>query len=240
MKIKLFIILAILPLIISAQSENYAKAAVDFRLVNQAYYNTAALSMNVNYTLFPGYTSTTPFDRSNGTYMKSGNATYSNLLGIISLSNSKATVTLDSNEQTIVVSDPMKDNFDPKMIELDTMLKLCSSIEYKELDGIRYYKLRFDKLLISEYNAIEVYIDSKTNLLSRLTLFFRIEMDLDEEGSEYSTDKPRLEIVYTNVNTNPVFNKDQFSETKYVAMQGGNVSAAPAYSKFKVINNKIK
>lgn len=237
----LTLLICLLPVIMPAQKENYARAAIDFRLVNEAYLKAAALKTDVGYTLFPSYTSTVPFEKSKGVFMKQGSSTYSNLLGIISLSNSKVTVTLDSNEQTIVVTDPPSRNVkDPSLVDLDTLLNTCTSIEYKELGELKYYKLRFDQVPAFEYNAIEVYIDSKTNFLSRLTLFFRMEMDMDDGDDKYTKEKPRLEIVYTNVNTRPVFAQDQFSETKYISIQGKAIKAAAAYSQFRLINNKIR
>lgn len=225
----------------AAQTDNRAKAAGDFRAVNTAYINTPQLQMDVTYTLFPGYTSTAAFETDRGVFMKQGNNTYSELLGIVSLSNSNVTVTLDSNEQTIVVTDPPDKNYaDPSLVDLDSLLKLCSSIEYKELGELNYYRLRFDGVTFFEYNVMEVYIDRKTNFLSRLTLYFRMEVDLDEEGDACTKDKPRLEIVYTNINTAPQFAARQFSETKFIGIKGKSVSAAPAYSRYRLINNRTR
>jgi hypothetical protein len=240
MKYLISIALLALSLAVNAQDAIRRQASIDFRLVNMAYAQASRLKMDVNYTLFPSYTSTTPFEESRGVFMKQGENSYSNLLGIISLSNSKATVTLDSNEQTIVVADPSTHKSgEPNLVELDTLLSTCSSIEFKELEGVKYYKLKFDGVLFSEYNAIEVFIDSKTNFLGRITMFFRIELDLDEENDRYINEKPRLEIIYTGVTTNPVFTPDQFSETKFVGIRGKIVTAAAAYAKYRVVNNRI-
>jgi hypothetical protein len=225
----------------AAQADSRAKAAGDFRAVNAAYINTHQVQMDVTYTLFSGYTSTAAFETDRGVFMKQGNNTYSELLGIVSLSNSNATVTLDSNEQTIVVTDPPdKNHTDPSLVNLDSILKLCSSVEYKELGELNYYRLRFDGVTFFEYNAIEVYIDRKTNFLSRLTLYFRMEVDLDEEGDACSKDKPRLEIVYSNINTAPQFAARQFSETKFIGIKGKTITASPAYSNYHLINNKTR
>lgn len=230
------------PLFAIAQDNVRQQAATDFRAVNKAYLGATALQLNVNYTLFPSYTSVVPFEKSNGVYMKQGSNTYSNLLGIITLTNSKAVVTLDSNERTIVVADaPAQSQQGPSLVNLDTLLGTCTSIEYKVLpEGMKYYKLHFGRVPVFEYNAIEVYIDPKTNFLSRITMFFRMEIDLDDRDDVYTKEKPRLEIVYTNVNTHPVFAQDQFSEAKFISMRGRLVTAAAAYTSYRVINNKIR
>ena len=242
MKCILLFLITSFSMVAYAQGDTRKQAAADFRAVNEAYINAEKLKMNVNYTLFPSYTSVDAFEKDKGVFMKEGKNTYSNLLGIISLSNSKAMVTLDSNERTIVVTDAAtKSDRNPSQVNLDTLLGICSSIEYKDLPGgLKYYKLNFDQVPVFEYNAIEVYIDGKTNFLSRLTMFFRMEMDMDDGDDVYTKQKPRLEIVYTDVSTNPVFAADQFSEVKYINMQGKMITAASAYSKFQLINNKIR
>lgn len=226
---------------LNAQENIRKQAAADFRAVNEAYTNSDKLRMDVNYTLFPSYTSLTPFEKERGVFMKEGKNTYSNLLGIVSLSNSKVSLTLDSNEQVIVVADPAgKRNGSPSMVDMDTLLGSCSSVEYKLLAGdLKFYKMKFDGVLFSEYDAIEVYIDPKSNFISRLMLYYRVELDLDEEGSACAKDKPRMEIVYSNIDTNPVFNTDQFSETRMLRPNGKSFSPAPAYSKFRIVNNRI-
>jgi hypothetical protein len=197
--------------------------------------------MDVSYTLFPSYTSTVPFENDKGVYMKQDNNTYSNLLGIVSLSNSRVTVTLDSNEQTIVVADPPeRKKRDPNVPELDSLLAVCSAIEYTESEGVKVYKLKFDKLAFFEYNSIDVYIDSKTNFLSRMNLYFRVEMDLNEDDRSSVKDRPRLEIVYSNIDTNPVFASGQFSESGMISIAGKKITARPAYSNYRLINNKIR
>jgi hypothetical protein len=225
-----------------AQSTIRQQAAADFRLVNEAYSGSEKLQMDVNYTLFPSYTSTVAFEKEKGVFMKQGTSTYSCLLGIVSLSNSRVSVTLDSNEQAIVVADPAdRRSGTPSLVDVDTLLQMCSSIEYKEQEGgLKFYKLKFDGVTFSEYNAIEVYIDGKTNFISRLMLYYRVEMDLDEEGPKCAKDRPRLEIVYTGINTNPVFSENQFSETSMIKYSGKAYVAASSYSKYRVINNKIR
>ena len=236
------LLLIIISSTLIAQDAVRKQAAVDFSNVNETYSSTPLLKMNVSYALFPSYTSTAAFEKSSGVFMKNGNDTYSNLLGIVSISNRNVSVTLDSNEKVIVVANPpSRKKQSPSLIDVDTMLSQCSGIEYKELEGgLKYYKLRFDGIPFSEYNAVEIYIDGKTNFISRLMLYYRVEIDLDEEGPACSKDRPRLEIVYTNVDTRPVFPQDQFSESKMIRASGKTYIAAPAYSKYRVINNKIR
>lgn len=218
------------------------QAADEFRQVNKAYLDAEKLQMNIDYTLYSSYTSAVPFEKENGVYMKQGNSTYSHLLGTVSLTNSKMSLTLDSNEQTIVLTDaPTKNDRNPSLVNLDSLLSMCSSIESKDAGGnLQLYRLRFDRLSFIEYTSIDVYIDRRTHFLDRLVLFFRMEMDLDENDDVYVKDRPRLDIHYSNISTAPVFSADQFSEKKFIQGTGKKFTCTASYATYRLINNQLK
>lgn len=225
-----------------AQQATVNQVAADFRTVNETYLQTPRLSMKVSYTLFPSYTSTAAFETDKGVYYKDGINSYSELLGIVSLTNSSLSMTLDSNEQTIVVTDaPSKAARNPSLVDLDSLLKVCSSMDSKDAGGgIRYYKLRFDGRAFFEYNAIDVYVNSTTHFLERIILYYRAEMDLDESDSNLAKDRPRLEIRYTDISTSPVFSAEQFSEKKFIRAAGKKITCAAAYNGYRLINHKLQ
>jgi len=241
MKKLLSLIVFFLPLISTAQQAN-TSVAEGLHEVNQAYLKTASLRMNVNYVLFPSYTSTVPFESEKGVFMKQGRNTYSDLLGIVSLTNAGISLTIDSNEQTIVATDPPDNSMmNPSLVNIDSALRVCNSVTADPSgDQLMLYKLRFDNLSFSDYNAIDVYVNKQTHFIDRLILYFRTEVDLDETDNSKLKDRPRLEISYTSISTSPVFKSGQFSETPYIRISAKKMTCTPAYATYRLINNKLK
>jgi hypothetical protein len=234
----------LLLLLAEAHAQQPVKAEVasaDFVRINEAYSNSKKLKMDVSYVLYESYTSATPFENEKGVFMKQNNSIYTELLGITSLSNSKVSLAIDANEKTMIVSDPASKRKDtPGEVDLDTLLKICSSITYSELeDGIKFYKLRFDNAVFSQYNAIDIYFDGKTFLLTRLVLYFREELDLNESDNVHIKDHPRLEISYSSIDTSPEFDAAQFSEARYINVAGKKITCTSSYASYRLINHKI-
>src|SRR6185295_14234172 len=146
------------------------------------------------------------------------------------------------NEQAIVVTDPpTKNDQNPSLVNLDSLLKICTAVEYREMEGkIKYYKLKFDNTPFFEYNAIDIYINSETNFLSKIILYFRAEVDLDEDDKTTTKDRPRIEISYSGISLDPVFSAGQFSESKYIRISSKKIICAPSYNSFRLVNNKIQ
>jgi hypothetical protein len=222
------------------QEVSGSKAAADFIRINEAYADYKKLKMDIDYLLFPDYTATTPFENEKGVFMKENNNTYTELFGITSLNNSKVSLSVDKNEELMVVADPPKKTSIPGVIAFDTLLKICSSIQYAELDGnIKYYRLRFDNVVFSQYNEIDIYFDGGTFLLTKLNLYFREEVDANPDDKINLKEKPRLEITYSAIDTSPVFEVGQFSETHYIRIAGKKISCSSGYTKYQLINNKL-
>lgn len=241
---KNFLIALLLLLVADIRAQQVVKpevASADFARINQAYANSKKLKMDVSYALFSSYTSTTAFENEKGVFMKQNNSIYTELLGITSLSNSNVSLTIDANEKTMVVADPAsKKATMPGEVDLDTLLKICSSIECIDYEGnTKFYKLHFDKSSFFQYNAIDIYFDKQTNLLSKLVLYFRVETDLDETDNVHVKDRPRLEITYSSIDTAPVFEAGQFSESRYIRMSGKKITCTSSYASYHLINHKL-
>jgi hypothetical protein len=51
---------------------------------------------------------------------------------------------------------------------------------------------------------------------------------------------PRMEIIYSNMEVNVQFDENFFSEEKYIAMKNKKLVPIGKYSKYELINQKIK
>lgn len=218
-----------------AQSANQ-----DFRKVNANYEQHSNLRMEIVYTLFPSYTSTTVKDKQTGVYMKQGQKQYSNLLGIESLYNERLTVVADHNDKVLVLADPFKQKREAVPFNIDSLLLQFSSVKYSEINGRKVYTLTFENRQFFEYKKIEIHINSSSWFIDKMIFYFKEQVNLDEENEEALKDSPRLEIVYKNITTEPTFEPNQFSEKRFISLAGTGYQTTAAYNGFTLLNQKIK
>ncbi|MCU0436197.1 MAG: hypothetical protein MUC87_22260 [Bacteroidia bacterium] len=214
------------------------QATADFKKVNEAYQKATSLSMDVGYKLFANYTSASPFESSNGKYIKQNNNYYSELLGIVTVQNAKHKITINQEQKSLILTNPQDAGKSPSPVMLDSMLTLCSKIEFTDLgEGRKLYKLHFATVENFEYDRIDIEIGNNW-LLSKLVFFYRKAVILDETNKSLQKEKPRLEITYSSINTQPAISAELFSEKKYIIQSGKSYKAAPAYADYRFLNLK--
>ncbi len=232
-----FLFLSLIILISGLHLQAQTISAV-FAKTNEAYKNAQNLSMNIRYELFTNYTTTAPYETSSGTYIKQGNSYYSSLLGITTIQNRKYKLSISNTDKVIIVTNPVKPGKAPSMVETDTLLKQCSStLVQTNTDGSTTCVLRFDKVAFSEYDRIEI-TSGANGFITKMVLFYREALSLDETDPNLKKEKPRLVITYSDINTSPVISEDQFSEKKYIQENGKQIICTPAYSTYRILNHK--
>lgn len=210
----------------------------DIRKVNETYAKTKAVSMKIQYRLFQNYVTAIPFEDKSGSYIRQGQNYVSQLLGITTLQNGSLKLSVSDAEKTIIVSDADKKMASPGNEMLDSLVSRCSKIEFTDLgDGRKLYRLRFEKTAFFEYDMIELQIGS-TFFVEKLVLYYREAVVLDDTNGSMKKEKPKLEISYSEINTQPVITADQFSETKYVRRSGKTFLPAAAFANWKILNYK--
>jgi hypothetical protein len=222
-----------------AAAKNYREQArKDFALTNAAYSKLKSYRMAVHYRLYTNYTTTTAFESSDGAYIRQDNNIYSSLLGIVTLQNKQAKLTVNSASKTIVVANPDQLTAAPSNLQLDSSLKRCTSIDFVDLgEGRKRYVLHFDRTPFFEYDRMELEFRND-HLLERLVFYYREAVNLDETNATLKKEKPRLEISFSDIDLAPTLAADQFSEQAYILMQGKKILPASAYSDYRVLNHK--
>ncbi|MDQ3110963.1 MAG: hypothetical protein M3R17_13805 [Bacteroidota bacterium] len=213
-------------------------AKEDFMKVNRNYSAATELGMKIHFALFSDYNGTTPFEVQDGSYLKKGTNFYSDLMGIKTIQNSETRLTVNENDKTIIVSDPLKSSKNPSEVNLDSILSKCSDVVFTDAgQGEKLYRLRFDKTSFFEFDIIDIRIGSDS-YIKKLILYYREAVSLDETNSGLKKEKPRLEITYNSITTSPVIEQDQFSEKKYIAGSGKKTSLLPAFATYRLLNLK--
>jgi hypothetical protein len=231
--------LLLFSLVCSARITCSQNAAEDFKKARAAYDATSALSMDVIYKSYPDYTTTVENESQAGSFKRQGDKLYSNLLGIETLQNAEQYLIVENNSKKLVVLDPVKTTSSATPVNVDSVLSICSSVKFFEAPtGNKIYKLSFDKQTSMPYAEIDFSIDKQSFLINKIVMYYRNEVNFNYQDSEAPKKKPRLEIIYKNINTHAVFAQDQFSEKKYITVTSAAIKPIGKYSAYELINQK--
>jgi hypothetical protein len=213
-------------------------AVEDFRKINEAYKITSKISMNLVYTLYENHSTQTVLDKKEGEYKKDKNKYYNKLMNAETIVNGSQMLSIHSHEKAMVLS-PSKplQTADISGVNLEQLLKV-----YKKIDFIN--KSESEKIYVVYFkdgsnilNKFEVHFNPKNYLITKLKLYYNRNIEFSEDGKG-TAQKPRLEIEFNNIDTNPHIGEEVFSIEKYV-MTGKKPKLQPLYQHYKLIESKI-
>lgn len=212
-------------------------AAQDFKKINQSYAKYDKLSMDIEYLYYQDENKKEATQVKKGSFKKNEKKIVSNLIGITTIQNERYMWMIDNENKAIVVSKP-KISFDITMaLPIDSMLKMCSSVNFKELSKKENsYQLNFNKNA-DNYKSITVTYNADTYFLNNIIISFRDPVLTDVNNEESVKKIPKLIIRYSNINTNPNFSTVSFSEQQYFEVKGNKIIGKAQYKAYTFINN---
>jgi hypothetical protein len=177
-KIKIFLLPFLLCSAITASAQDVRE---DLRRVNRQYEEAEKLSMSLTYTLYPSPASKEAEKTYAGFYRKDGQNIHSKLMDTETLQNASYTVMADEENKILLLSAPGKKGFAPGQQDLDKYLAYCSSVKFTEDKTYKIYTLAFKKGTV-EFSEIVLYIDKKSYLFGKMTVYMHPSKELTESG----------------------------------------------------------
>jgi hypothetical protein len=214
-------------------------AAEDFAQMNT---NLSAddLIIETQYRVFESHLSQAPREVSYGILKQRGNQYYQRISSLQSLVNERLSIYIDTVEKILVVSDPVNLQEEKKkamQVDLVQSLSNCQTVTYYPTGkNTGIYSLVFKESVETEFEKVDVYIDKKLFLPTKIILYYNETMDLSDDGKGKEENTPRLEITFTKINTNPSFQKSDFEEERFIKRKGNKIVAAS--DGFKVIDTR--
>ena len=101
------------------------------------------------------------------------------------------------------------------------------------------YHIKYLKNNFVEYNELDIYINKNTFFIERIVLFYKNPLSIDGNSVSAYKEKPRLEIVFKNIDITPTFSDLIFAEGSYFSEIKGNIVLAAPYRHYKLINQRI-
>ncbi len=215
------------------------KAKEDFTKINKLF-KSQNISMMMVYNFYELHDTYTPVETQTGLYYKKGDKDYSKIMNIETLHTPELTVVAENNDKIMLVTGPVSERV-PISTDLETLLKFCKEINIREVQGDeRIYDLGFDEESEGEFKKIQVVLNTKTNYLTKLVLYYN-KIDKMQDNGEATTIYPKVEIVYWNYNKVVVNESKVLSQSTYIQPMGSNkFKCSSAFSNYQMYNQKIK
>lgn len=205
----------------------------DFKRVNEEYKNLVNFSQDFTYKLYIN-NSPDPAESLTGKIKQSGANRYQKIGDVEIITNQKYHLITDHEDKIIMIgevqsSSPM--DFLNKL-SVDSALKI-----YKEVVPVptaknqKAYRMTFlDEE--SAYKAVAIYFNATSFLVEKIIFYYHD--GLDDEG-QFEKDK-RIEMSFFNINKNPQFQANDFSESRFLKKVNGQFSLLPTYQSYSFIN----
>ena len=238
----LFILFTIIfQLCLFAGNSPIEKIKNDLKKVNAMYASTSSFSMDIQYLVFDNHINGNLVENKPGKYIKHNNINYTKMLGVETIVNAKHTIIINNEEAFLVITDTKKIEYSPIQTNLDTLLKLCSSIKVVEVnENERHYMILFEEDEdLSEFSQIDVYINLSNYSIKKLVLFYNQTLPLNQNDFYAKEKKPRVEIIYKTFNPFATLNTTQnklFVESNYLVPFQNSYKGNGKYLSYEVIN----
>ena len=213
----------------------------DFAAINKTYSSSNHLSMKMKYEVFKNKNATSALQVENGEVQRNGNASHTRIAKTETIQTDKYTLIVDHEDKNISVlgsdqTKPSENNDKLYMVDLEKLLKLCSKVEFKkENDRQNSYLMAIPS---SEYSEVKIIYNKKTMFIEKMVLFYSQAQNL-EEKEEAPKEPPRLEITYSEINTNPNFSNDDFTYDKFVEKHNGKFRCKELYKGYTITEDML-
>lgn len=219
-----------------AQNQKELKQSLIAHLdeMNTYFDSVSSFSVKIIHTQYDDRSMQKQAYQSSGYYYKSKNNVHSKLLDVETFVTDRFTLVVDSQQKMMILSAvDKKRNTGLLTNNIQTALGAVNEINIvKGINGLLTYKLNFNHPY-SEYKQIDIEINSKTNLLQRLTIYLRDQEDVFEPGKKSS---PIVDIVYTNWVVNDDQKKMDFNWKKYLYIENDKYYPIKKYTSYRYLN----
>jgi hypothetical protein len=209
-----------------------------FNEIRTAYINEKSYSMNISHKSFVDQSDVTPFESSNGSFIKDGNKYKSDIMGVTSIQNGEFKLAISDKYKIIVLS--QKDDYLNIALdndEMDIMLSKSIKIESSKIGSSVIYKVFMNDSHELEYYSIKV---NDKKFISEMSMYYREEKSWTNEDGTMLKGKPKLTISYTNIKTKVKTDKNSFSFEEIISETPNGYQPIGKYVSYTLNDNRIK
>lgn len=240
------VVIFLFPVLVNAQISNK-----DFDSIRTAYARMSEYAMELEYKLYPDHDFPVCMESTKAWMKKKDNQYYYKVGGTEALINQDYVMIVSHKNRTFMIdkyeNPSLKRDQNIKNAGIDSLIgQLIKSVSNLDSSKVtlkekliskteKQYSLYYSR---GEYTSVSFVYDVNTYLVKKAVLYYRKKMRVDNSKVEKS---PRLEMIYSNIQQHPKFNKDTFSEKKFVnVLKDGKLLLSPALASYSVINHLDK
>jgi len=218
------ILLLLLPTITLAQDFKS-----DLEKMYEAYAGLTDLSVTISIKVFENMESTIPIITQNALINKEGEDYLYSFNEITMLSNKKCMLMINHEQKDIVYRKKDQGDLDNNFYSLvapdfDSIVNKCDMIRYLGSEnGNKHYLIRSDKNIIRNTH---LFLNDQSGLISKL---------IYEYDAEIFPQNSKVEIEFLEMNTKPEFDRNIFSESKYVLASEDVLRSSKDFSDYNLI-----
>lgn len=240
MKLKIFMSWLLLVTIFSKGFSQNSRS--DLQKINEKFLTCQKLSVNIIYKVYPSFSSVTPIEETNTRYLKQGNKFLSEMGEFTLLQNSKYFVAIDFSGKTIAINTPVKPEqlFGGINFDIDSLIKYGAKVKHENFSSTEKRIVIFlNEDLKDEIERFEIFYDPETFIPSKLVFYYAYAISADDEG-KLPEEKPRIEIVYSNIDFNPSISEKAFSADEIFTESRGEFLAGLRFKDFQILDQRLK
>lgn len=206
---------------------------------NRFYEQAATLELHMEYRMYPDAASQRPMEVTKGEYVKGPKGYYSKINGLISVVDSKVSLTVDPTTRTMTLGAASTATFNPwGKITPEALQKIFTKTErVSDKDGLIHYRLIPIRTAGQNVNRMDVWFDRELFYIHRIAMYFdKVIIPTDNLGKE--TRSPRFEIQYSLVRREVTPDRlRNVTTSPYLKWNGEEAKPSGAYKDYAFINS---
>lgn len=198
--------------------------------VNQSYATMKQFSCDIKYSYFINHDTSNATETTDGKYYVKNNSYRLELGDIIIISNDSQTLTINTKEKFIVISNSIQG--ESYLLSTRNIKKSAKEINQVYIDNNSISLRQMSSEKNNSYEYIDLKVDNKSWLIEEWTCFYANKTIYLDNKSVWA--KPKIKIVYSNYIDAIELSEDLFNINNYVTCEQGLYSGTNVYKNYNV------
>jgi hypothetical protein len=217
---------------VESTTSDYEKAKQILVDLNTYYAEHPDYEAQVEHVLYSNHSSQIAYESYQGFYRHSKSKEHSVLMGIETIHDGQTKVVVDTNSKSITLH-TAPSTVATTGIELESALKICSSIQIKDSGKISTITLVFSG---NNYPLSKMTVAIQANRIMALEMWHN-ESVPDENGTAI---KPRTKIVYSNYKENKRYVGNEFKLERILQFKNKSIIPNQKFKNYRILDLRTK
>ncbi len=230
MKLNQYILLMCVLLSWNASADN----GQDYlELVRNNYLNLKSASVQLDYTLYKGYTNDSVVQAYSSQYRKVNGNTYRQIGGTELINSGDVSLKIDHNQKTMIVSDYTSINY--LDFDIEQTLAYCKTVKVTPLGKKNKVVMILKDQSDIPFNKIELELD-KNLWISEITMYYSNQINFATSYFDQELDFPKLVVSYHQIDRKWKDKEGILQLENYIISQKNNLQPAQPLQDYQLID----